>query len=126
MNGWIVDTHALLWAWSDPARLSDPARTVLADPRAPLIVSSVTLWEIAVKRGLGKLRVPDRYPGILDHDGYAVLPVHARHAHAVAELPLHQHRDPFDRMLVAQAKVEMLPIISADAQFDQYGVARLW
>ncbi|MEH3054368.1 MAG: type II toxin-antitoxin system VapC family toxin [Patulibacter minatonensis] len=125
MTGWLVDTHVLLWAWGDVERLSEPARAVLADPRAPLVVSTVTLWEIAVKRGLGKLRVPKDYPAMLD-DGFTILPVLAQHAHAVAELPTDRHRDPFDRMLAVQSKVESLPIISADEAFDQYKVARLW
>ena len=124
--GWLVDTHALLWFWGHPKRLSEAAAEVLADPRAPLRVSAVTLWEIAIKRQLGKLRVPDDYPEILEAQGFVTLPVHAEHAHAVARLPETGHRDPFDRLLVAQARVEMLPIISADAQLDQYAIARLW
>lgn len=126
MNGWLVDTHALLWSWGDVGRLSESARDVLSDPRAALIVSAVSLWEIAVKRSLGKLRVPGGYPEILDEQGFVTLPVLPAHAHAVGRLPVAEHRDPFDRLLVAQAKVEMLPIISADSQFDQYNVARLW
>ena len=126
MTGWLVDTHALLWAWSAPEKLSEYAREVLEDPRAPLIVSAVTLWEIAVKRSLGKLRVPDVYPELLVEQGFVTLSISAPHAHAVGRLPVGKHRDPFDRMLVAQAKVEMLPIISADEQFDPYNIARLW
>lgn len=126
LGGWLVDTHVLLWAWGDDNRLSDPARAVLVDPNTRLIVSAATLWEIAVKRSLGKLRVPDAYPEIIEQEGYSTLPVLAAHAHAVADLPLDDHRDPFDRLLVAQAKVEALPIISADAALDRYSVARLW
>ena len=89
-------------------------------------MSAVSLWEIAIKRSLGKLRVPEGYPDNLEQDGFATLPVLPAHAHAVAELPSDGHRDPFDRLLVAQAKVEALPIISADPQLDQSGIARLW
>lgn len=126
LGSWLIDTHVLLWAWGDDARLSAPARTILADPDTRLVVSAVTLWEIAVKRSLGKLRVPDDYPEILEQEGYSTMPVLAAHAHAVADLPLGDHRDPFDRLLVAQAKTEALPIISADAALDQYAIARLW
>lgn len=125
-TGWLVDTHVLLWFWDENHRLSEVARQVLEDPRAPLIVSAVSLWEIAIKRAVGKLRVPDDYPAILDAQGFETLPVTAAHAHAVLDLPLEQHRDPFDRLLVSQAKVEALPIISADRRFDQYPIARLW
>ena len=126
MSGWLVDTHVLIWLWGDRERLSSTALEILEDPRAPLIVSAVTRWEIAVKRGLGKLRVPARYPGLLDDQGFAALPITAAHADAVASLPAVEHRDPFNRLIVAQAKVEMLPIISADSALDQYGIARLW
>lgn len=126
MTGWLIDTHALLWWWDDDPRLSPIAREVFEDPRAPLTVSAATLWEIAIKRGLGKLRVPDDYPHLLELQGFETLPVHATHAHAVARLPVTDHRDPFDRMLVAQARVETMPIISADARLDQYNIARLW
>lgn len=126
MRGWLVDTNALLWFWDDSPRLSATAREVLEDPRASLIVSVATLWEIAVKRSLGKLRVPDRYPSILEDEGFTTLPVMPEHAHAVARLPQNDHRDPFDRLLIAQAKVEMLPVITIDDAFDQYNVARLW
>lgn len=124
VDGWLVDTHVLIWSWGDDHRLSTDARSVLTDPGASLVVSTATLWEIAVKRALGKLRVPDDYPEILEQDGFETIPVLP--SHAVAELPLGAHRDPFDRLLVAQAKVESLPIISADAVFDQYAIARLW
>lgn len=126
MTGWLLDTNALIWFWNDPARLSGPAREILEDPRAPLIVSTVALWEIELKRGLGKLRMQEAYPAALEDQGFETLAIEPSHALALARLPLGEHRDPFDRMLVAQAKVEMLPIISADAALDQYGIARLW
>jgi PIN domain nuclease of toxin-antitoxin system len=85
-------------------------------------VSAASLWEIAIKRNLGKLSVPD----LLDLQGFATLPVEPHHAHAVGRLPTTDHHDPFDRMIVAQARVETMPIISSDARLDQYGIARLW
>lgn len=126
MAGWLVDSHALLWALVEPKRLSDPARAVLEDPATPVWVSAASLWEIAIKAQTGKLSPPEDLPEIAVDAGFLLLAIQPRHAWALRNLPLGKHRDPFDRMLVAQAKADGFPIISADAQLDQYGVARLW
>jgi PIN domain nuclease of toxin-antitoxin system len=121
----LVDTHALLWWLTDDAALSADAREVIADPRSEPLVSAASVWEIAIKRSLGKLAAPDDLPQILVEDGFGWLPVTAPHAWKVRDLPM-RHRDPFDRLLVAQALVESLPIVTADPHFVEYGAAVRW
>ena len=125
MNRLLVDTHALLWWLADDPGLSPAARGALADPTHEPLVSTASLWEIAVKRSLGKLEVPDDLPAQILADGFAWMSVEPAHAWAVRSLPLH-HRDPFDRLLIAQAIVERLPVVTADARFAAYGVEACW
>jgi PIN domain nuclease of toxin-antitoxin system len=121
----LLDTHVLLWARAAPARLSKAARAALTDPRHQLLVSAVSAWEIAIKHALGRLtlaRAPDVIvPELLAATQAETLPVGLEHALRVARLPPH-HADPFDRMLVAQAQVEHLTILTADARFSVYDV----
>lgn len=91
-----------------------------------LLVSAASVWEMAIKASLGKLRIPDDFLEALGEQGFGVLDLTGVHAWAVRTLPLREHRDPFDRQLVAQALVESLPIISGDPALDQYGVDRHW
>src|SRR3954452_15629033 len=121
----LVDTYAVLWAVSEPAALSPAARTLLEDPDSEPLVSVASLWEIAIKSSLGKLEAPDELPDEIDATGFGWLAVAREHAWAVRSLP-HHHRDPFDRLLVAQALTERLPVVSSDAQLDAYGVDRRW
>lgn len=121
----IVDTHALLWWLSDDPALSETARELIAEPAAEPLVSAATVWEIAIKRSLGKLQVPDDLPSRITEEGFAWLPVSADHAWEVRGLPLH-HRDPFDRVLIAQARVERVPLVSRDPRFGSYGVDVCW
>jgi PIN domain nuclease of toxin-antitoxin system len=121
----LVDTHALLWWLTDDAGLSDAARSALADPANDVLVSTASVWEIAIKRGLGKLEAPDDLPGHIETQGFAWLPVGVEHAWRVRDLPPH-HRDPFDRLLVAQALCEGVAIVSGDARFAAYGVETRW
>jgi len=121
----LVDTHALLWWLADDPALSPAARDSIADPANEPLVSAASVWEIAIKRSLGKLSVPDDLPDRITSGGFAWLPISALHAWQVRDLPPH-HRDPFDRVLVAQALIEHLRIITADAQFDAYGVEVRW
>ncbi|WP_210491128.1 type II toxin-antitoxin system VapC family toxin [Patulibacter sp. SYSU D01012] len=121
----LLDTHAVLWWLSDDPRLSDTARVIVADARHPMHVSAASLWEIAIKRSLGKIEAPDDLPDVVRAEGLTLMPVGAAHAWAVRSLPRH-HGDPFDRLLVAQARIESLPIVSADGQLDAYGIDRRW
>ena len=125
MTRLLVDTHALLWWLTDDAGLSDTARAALADPANDVRVSTASVWEIAIKRGLGRLEAPADLPDHIAAQGFGWLPVGADHAWRVGELPPH-HRDPFDRLLVAQALSERMAIVSADACFGAYGVETRW
>lgn len=124
----LLDTHAWLWyLQGDPAAKS--ARRWIEDPSSECWVSAASIWEAAVKVSLGKLRLPyslqEDLPGLLTKNGFGELPVRAPHAALLDALPFH-HRDPFDRLLVAQCLAEGLTVVSIDAAFDPYGVKRLW
>jgi PIN domain nuclease of toxin-antitoxin system len=119
----LLDTHALLWWLGDNERLGPEARRVIMT--GEVFVSIVTLWEIATKHGLGKLAIaPEPVSNVIDKSGFVVLDVARHHCFALARLPLH-HRDPFDRMLIAQAQSEQLPIMTSDRQFASYSVKLL-
>lgn len=119
----LLDTHLLLWAAAEPQRLSAKARTLLLDPANHLVFSSASLWEISIKNGLERSDFnvdPRRLWRMLLVNGYRELPVTSEHAVAVSELsPL--HKDPFDRILVAQARVEGLTLLTADKVVAKYG-----
>jgi PIN domain nuclease of toxin-antitoxin system len=125
----ILDTHALLWFLAGDDRLSARARRLVEDGSNEMLVSVASLWEIAVKHSLGKLDLAGSFeqviPGQLEANGLAVLHLATSHVARVATLPFH-HRDPFDRMLIAQALVEGLPIVGVDTAFDPYGTERIW
>jgi PIN domain nuclease of toxin-antitoxin system len=118
----LLDTHLLLWAASEPHRLTPPARALLSDPGNLLAFSAASLWEVAIKAGLGRADFRADAAllrrGLLDN-GYEELPVTGAHAVAVAALPS-LHRDPFDRMLVAQALTEGLLLVTADPMVAGY------
>ena len=117
----LLDTHVLLWWLNDDSGLSNKARNAVAEGRNVVFVSAASIWEIRIKQALGKLRLPKSFREVLERQPFMELPVTAEHAHAVFGLPDH-HRDPFDRMLVAQAKVERLAIVTRDARIKQYAV----
>ena len=125
----LVDAHALIWAVDDPSKLGRQAVTALQDPGNDLILSAGTIWEIAIKVGLGKLSLSMPYREWMNQAitdlGMAVLPITVEYADAQGNLPRH-HGDPFDRLLVAQAQVENMALVSADSGFDPYGINRLW
>lgn len=125
----LLDTHVFLWALLDSPRLSQSARDILVDARWTLLFSAVSSLEMAIKVRNGRLRLPaplSRYlPTKFRELGLTPLPVEHSHSFRVSELPLH-HRDPFDRLLVAQAQLENVPLISADAQLHAYDVEVIW
>jgi PIN domain nuclease of toxin-antitoxin system len=121
----LLDTHAALWFLSGDERLSDSARDHLIDESNRVLLSAAVVWEISIKRSLGKLIVPDDYLAVLLDADIQPLPVSVEHAAAVERLPAH-HRDPFDRMLVAQAELEGAAIVSRDDALRPYDVALLW
>jgi PIN domain nuclease of toxin-antitoxin system len=125
LSRFLVDTHALLWWLDDAPELPEAARAAIAHPANEPLVSTATLWEIAIKTSLGKLTVPAELPGEIDDAGFTWLPVGAEHSWAARELPFH-HRDPFDRLLIAQALEEQLPVVTRDERFSAYGVAVRW
>jgi PIN domain nuclease of toxin-antitoxin system len=122
----LLDTHLVLW-WmaGEASRMSKKALAALGSDGIEPIVSAVTIWEAAIKRGLGKLESPDDLLPQLRGAGIELLPITARHADLVASLPLH-HRDPFDRLLVAQATLEGLALVSDDAVLRRYDVEVVW
>lgn len=119
----LLDTHLLLWAAGEPQKLSAKARRLLADTNNELMFSAASVWEVAIKRGLGRadFQVDSRLfrRGLLDN-GYLELPVFSAHAVAVDSLPP-IHKDPFDRLLVAQSLVEGMALLTSDAMVAQYG-----
>src|SRR5712692_5113047 len=124
----LLDTHTFLWFIDDNPRLSSNAKSLLESDN-DLLLSTASLWEIAIKFSLGKLGLPEPFEPFVRYqlsvNAIDVLQIDTAHLSVVATLPFH-HRDPFDRLLVAQAMVEELPIVSTDVQFDAYSIERLW
>jgi PIN domain nuclease of toxin-antitoxin system len=126
VRGLLVDTNVIVWLLlGDRLRVSETARLAVEDERNRVVVSAATVWEIAVKRSVGKLTIEDGWSRALTRLGFDALPVTSIHAEAVEQLPWH-HRDPFDRLLVAQARTEDLELVSADARLAAYGVGLVW
>jgi PIN domain nuclease of toxin-antitoxin system len=121
----LLDTHTLLSLLFADGGLSRPAGEAMERPDAELIVSVVSVWEIAIKRAIGKLPAPDDIIERIEETGVELLAITARHAHATGSLPFH-HRDPFDRLLIAQAKLEGCAIVTKDPAFAAYGVPVVW
>jgi PIN domain nuclease of toxin-antitoxin system len=118
----LLDTHVLLWWLADDRRLVRRTRQIIADPNNAIFVSAASIWEIAIKAGLGRLKVDvDVLASGLEANGLMSLPIAAAHAAAVFHLPL-LHRDPFDRMIIAQALTEKLQLVTRDPQFAEYDV----
>jgi len=117
----LVDTQALLWALGEPSALSSAAREALCDPANVVLVSSASLWECAIKASIGKLELPEDFFDAIPELGYEVLPIRISHLHVYRTLPMH-HRDPCDRILVAQAKAEALTLISRDPEIAKYDI----
>ena len=122
----LLDSHAFLWWLADAPDLSRSARSAISDPENIVLVSAATIWEIEIKRTLGRLDAGDSdLVAEIEANGFGELPIRARHAEAAARLPRH-HEDPFDRMLVAQSQTEGLVCVTRDPAFGLYGVPCLW
>jgi PIN domain nuclease of toxin-antitoxin system len=125
----LVDAHIVIWAVDDPPKLSPHAATALEDPANELLLSAGTIWEVGIKVGLNKLSLSMPFRQWMNKAiadlGLTLLPITVDYADVQVGLPRH-HGDPFDRLLVAQAQVENVSLVSADAVFDQYGVKRIW
>jgi len=120
----LLDTHILIWALENNPTLSENARNAITAGRNMVFVSSVSVWEISIKKSIGKLKVPDNLLEELLSHRFSLLDINAEHAQLAGALPL-IHKDPFDRMLVAQAKIEKLTLISVDPHIAQYEVKLL-
>jgi len=125
----LLDTHALIWAATLDERLSSKARKLLLDNDNELFLSTASIWEMAIKTGLGKLILKQPIEQTINEqiqiNGLQILNIEPAHALAVASLPWH-HRDPFDRLLICQSQLEKLTILSCDSAMDAYGVERIW
>jgi PIN domain nuclease of toxin-antitoxin system len=125
----LLDSHTVIWFFQADPRLSGTAKAVIEDPANRKWISVASCWEIAIKVGLGKLNLGEPSRPYLERaialNNFELLSITLEHATEVEGLPLH-HKDPFDRLLIAQAIVENLPIIGADAAFDAYPVRRIW
>ena len=125
----LLDTHAFLWFIMGSANLSVNARALIEDPANERLLSVASLWEIAIKTSFGKLTLSAPFdeliPAQLKLNGIDLLNIKVDHLSTLTTLPFH-HRDPFDRLIIAQAIVEKLPVISLDGTFDAYGVTRHW
>lgn len=125
----LLDTHTLLWFALGDTQLSSAARQLIEDPANTKFVSPAAYWEIAIKISIGKYALHEPYETFFDRairqNGFLIVPIEPRHTSALTTLPWH-HRDPFDRLMVAQAMVESLTLVSTDAALDAYPIQRLW
>ena len=125
----LVDTHCWLWYLLAPERLNSKAQEILREPENEILFSAASAWEIVIKFSLGKLDLPlppsEYIPNRLDLLGHQTLPIRQDHVLKIEALPAH-HRDPFDRVLIAQAQAESLPLMTADSAITAYDVAILW
>ena len=120
----LLDTHTFLWWLSDWDRIAEPAREAIADPKNEVFVSAVSGWEIGIKKAKGRLVAPDNLAAMVDEKRFEHLPLTFAHAERAASLPTH-HRDPFDRMLVAQAQAEEMTLVTRDSQIPPYDVSTM-
>ena len=125
----LLDTHTFLWFLLEDPQLSTTASDVIIDPTNDIELSPATYWEIAIKISLGKYALPEPYDIFMEREiatnDFHILPIEPKHTAVLTTLPFH-HRDPFDRLLIAQAMAEAIPILSVDTAFDAYLVTRLW
>lgn len=120
----LLDTHCLLWWLNDDAKLGDRGRELISTPENLVFFSAASIWEIRIKQSIGKLDLPEDFAEVLAGQPFECLAVTVEHAHALKDLPL-LHRDPFDRLLVAQARLERLTLLTRDRIVTQYDVSTL-
>lgn len=124
-----LDTHALLWFLLDDEQISGTAKALIVDSANDIEISPASYWEIAIKISLGKYHLPEPLEVFLEREiaanAFGILAIEPRHVAPLTSLPFH-HRDPFDRLLIAQAIVESIPIVSNDPALDSYPITRLW
>jgi PIN domain nuclease of toxin-antitoxin system len=129
VNAVLLDTHVVLWWFEGARQVSPSARELIEDPDVKVYVSAASAWEIAIKYKAGKLDAAAslirRFASVMEQDHFVELPVSWKHA-VTAGLLETKHKDPFDRVLIAQAQIEDLPIVSTDSRFDDYQVQRIW
>lgn len=120
----LLDTHTFLWWVADWGKIAEPAREAIADPKNEVFVSAVTGWEIGIKKAKGRLEAPDNLAAIVEEKRFEHLPLTFAHAERAASLPP-RHRDPFDRMLIAQAQAEGLTLVTRDSRIPLYDVVTM-
>ncbi|MBK9015355.1 MAG: type II toxin-antitoxin system VapC family toxin [Saprospiraceae bacterium] len=128
MNRYLLDTHALIWFMEGERNLSTTAQGIISDARNEILVSIASFWEMAIKISLGKLKLTmslHEYFQKTEQSGFLLLQAKPAHVLLIETMPWH-HKDPFDRMLIAQGLVEDIPIVSKEILFDSYGVKRVW
>ncbi len=125
----LIDSHTFLWYVNADPRLSDTARTLINNPANVVFLSVASAWELSIKFSTGKLTLSQPFPDFLDAqlalNTFRLLPIHLHHLRRVATLPFH-HKDPFDRLIIAQSLTDNYPLISVDEQMDASGIKRLW
>lgn len=125
----LLDTQAFLWFLLDDPQLSATARKLIIDPLNDIEISPATYWEIAIKISISKYSLPEPFEQFMEREivsnQFRILHIEPRHTTPLTTLPFH-HRDPFDRLLIAQAMVEQIPIVSSDSAMDAYPITRLW
>jgi len=125
----LLDTHALIWFLEDDPQLGRKARSAIGDAENRSFVSDASAWEVGIKHAMGRLTLPvlfeELFPGRVEALGFRVLPIRHAHLYRLIKLPSH-HRDPFDRLLIAQAMAEGMTLVSKDPHFADYGVPLLW
>ncbi len=120
----LLDTHVVLWAFGEPGRLGRKTRAAIIDPRNTVAVSAATVWEVEIKRALGKLEAPTGFAALCVERGFESLDITFAHAETAGSLPRH-HDDPFDRILIGQAVIEGFDVVTVDPAFDDYDIHTL-
>jgi PIN domain nuclease of toxin-antitoxin system len=120
----LLDTHVLLWWLDDHPALSGAGRDAISNADNLIVLSSAVIWEIRIKQALGKLEIEPNFYRVIKNQGFVSLSISSDHAYAVGGLPMH-HRDPFDRMIIAQAMIEGLRVVTHDSIFEKYDISVL-